>query len=88
MQGLKSTFMLDKLSALGVENSDILHTAENMSHDHAPANKFGLANGWIYRRHDQDGFGATMHPGDMPKYDFRFNSMMDMARAHQAELAT
>jgi 2-haloacid dehalogenase len=57
-----------------------------MFHDHAPANKYGLANCWIYRRHDKEGFGATMNPGDMPTYNFRFNSMMDMAKAHQAEL--
>ena len=27
-----------------------------------------------------------MNPGDMPKYDFRFNSMADLAKAHQEEL--
>ena len=25
-----------------------------------------------------------MHPGEMPSYDFRFNSMADLVRAHQA----
>ena len=30
------------------------------------------------------GFGATMHPGDMPRYDFRFTSMGELAQAHQA----
>lgn len=80
-------YMINNLKRLGLEKSDILHTAESMFHDHAPANEFGLANCWIYRRHDQEGFGATMNPGDMPKYDFQFNSMADMARAHQAEIA-
>ena len=28
-----------------------------------------------------------MHPGDMPSYDFRFNSMADMVAAHRAEMA-
>ena len=79
-------YMLDKLKTLGIEKRDILHTAESMFHDHAPANRHGLASCWIYRRHDQEGFGATMHPGDMPKYDFRFNSMADLARAHREEL--
>jgi hypothetical protein len=27
-----------------------------------------------------------MHPGDMPKVDFRFNSMADLAEAHRKEL--
>ena len=80
-------YMIENLKRLGLEKSDILHTAESMFHDHAPANEFGLANCWIYRRHDQEGFGATMNPGDMPKYDFQFNSMAEMAKAHQAEIA-
>ena len=40
-----------------------------------------------HRRHDKEGFGATMNPGDMPTYDFRFDSMADLVKAHQAELA-
>lgn len=79
-------FMLEMLARQGIEKHEILHTAESMFHDHAPANKFGLSNCWIYRRHDQQGFGATMNPGEMPTYDFRYNSMMDMVKAHQAEL--
>jgi putative hydrolase of the HAD superfamily len=79
-------YMLAKLSDLGIEKHEILHTAESMFHDHAPANRHGLTSCWIYRRKDQEGFGATMNPGDMPKYDFRFNSMADLAKAHQDEL--
>ncbi|CAN7724840.1 hypothetical protein [Rhizobium sp. LjRoot258] len=60
--------------------------AASMFHDHGPANKYGLASCWIYRRYDQEGFGATMHPGEMPKYDFRFDSMADLAKAHQEDL--
>ena len=63
--------------------SDILHTAESLFHDHAPANEFGLASCWIHRRHEQGGFGATMNPGKMPHTDFRFTSMAEMAEAHR-----
>ncbi|MEO3415788.1 haloacid dehalogenase type II [Roseovarius sp. CAU 1744] len=80
-------YMLETLARQGIQKHEILHTAESMFHDHAPANKFGLANCWIYRRHDKEGFGATMNPGEMPTYDFRFTSMKDMVAAHQAELA-
>ena len=80
-------YMIENLARLGVEKHEILHTAESMFHDHAPANQFGLANCWIYRRHDKQGFGATMNPGDMPNYDMVFNSMADFVKAHQAELA-
>jgi 2-haloalkanoic acid dehalogenase type II len=79
-------YMLKHLPDLGLEAKDILHTAESMFHDHAPANRYGLANCWIYRRHDQEGFGATMNPGDMPSYDFRFTSMADLVKAHQEAL--
>ena len=80
-------YMLDKLATLGVEKKDILHTAESLFHDHAPANKHGLANCWIYRRHDKQGFGATMNPGAAPRHDFKFNSMAEFAAAHRKEVA-
>lgn len=80
-------YMLEHLARVGLGKADILHTAESMFHDHQPANRHGLTNAWIYRRHAQEGFGATMNPGDMPQYDFRFNSMADMVEAHKAELA-
>jgi len=79
-------YMLEKLADRGIERAQILHTAESMFHDHKPANDFGLASCWIFRRHQQEGFGATMNPGTMPKYDFRFTSMAEMAKAHQEEL--
>ena len=77
-------YMLEKLGERGIDKSQILHTAESMFHDHQPANRHGLANCWIYRRHDKEGFGATMNPGDMPTVDFRFNSMAELAEAHRA----
>ena len=80
-------YMLNGLAARGVAKTDILHTAESMFHDHAPANRHGLHNCWIYRRHDKQGFGATRDPGDMPDFDFCFNSMAEMVVAHQAEQA-
>jgi putative hydrolase of the HAD superfamily len=79
-------YMLIKLKTLGIEKHQILHTAESLFHDHGPANRHGLASCWIYRRFDQKGFGATMHPGDVPRYDFRFNSMADLVKAHQDAL--
>jgi 2-haloacid dehalogenase len=78
-------YLVQKLSGLGVGKGQILHTAESLFHDHAPANKHGLASCWIDRRHDKEGFGATMNPGTMPHHDFRFTSLAEMARAHQGE---
>lgn len=79
-------YMLEKLAGRGIGKDKILHTAESMFHDHKPANQMGLASCWIYRRHNDEGFGATMHPGAMPKFEFRFTSMADLARAHQEQL--
>lgn len=80
-------YMLENITGLGIKKGEILHTAESLFHDHAPANALGLHSAWIYRRHADQGFGATMNPGTMPRYDFRFNSMADMVKAHQSELA-
>ena len=79
-------YMLEQLARIGIEKNQILHTAESMFHDHAPANNFGLSSCWIYRLNDQEGFGATMRPGQMPKYDMVFNSMADLVKTHQKEL--
>ncbi|MEZ5933473.1 MAG: haloacid dehalogenase type II [Alphaproteobacteria bacterium] len=80
------SYMLSQLERLGFGEADILHTAESLFHDHAPANEHGLANCWIYRRHGQEGFGATMTPANMPSTKFTFTSMAEMVKAHQGEL--
>ncbi|HKB96833.1 MAG TPA: haloacid dehalogenase type II [Rhizomicrobium sp.] len=79
-------YMLANIGDLGLRKSDLLHTAESLFHDHEPANRHGIASCWIYRRHDQQGFGATMDPGATPKVEFRFNSMADLVKAHQTAL--
>ena len=81
-------YMLAKLEARGVKKSEILHTAESLFHDHATANAIGLASCWIHRRHDREGFGATMNPGTMPRIDFRFTSMGEFARRHAEEVVS
>jgi 2-haloacid dehalogenase len=80
-------YMLEKLAGLGVMKEKILHTAESLFHDHKPANDFKLRSCWIYRRHADEGFGATMHPGEAPKVDFKFNSLAALVKAHQGELS-
>lgn len=79
-------YMINNLDRLGINKNQILHIAESMFHDHVQANKFNLANCWIYRRHDQKGFGATMDPGNIPKCSAMFHSMKDFVNAHKTEL--
>lgn len=81
-------YMLDKLRQHGIDKNEILHTAESMFHDHVPGKRHGLASCWIYRRHDKQGFGATMNPGELPDVDFQFNSMADFVEAHRKAKAT
>ncbi len=80
-------YMLEQLAQAGIRKEQILHTAESLFHDHVPANQAGLASAWIFRRHAQQGFGATHPPDTMPRIDFKFTSLMALADAHRAELA-
>ncbi|WPB58930.1 haloacid dehalogenase type II [Xylophilus sp. GOD-11R] len=81
-------YMLQHLqSDFGLGAKEVLHTAQSLFHDHAPANSMGLASAWIDRRHATEGWGATMPPPGTPRYDFRFESMIAMAEAHRAEWA-
>lgn len=78
-------YMLEALARREIGREDVLHIAESMFHDHVPATRQGLHKCWIYRRHEKQGFGATMNPGDVPVVDFRFNSMAALVDAHRAE---
>lgn len=69
----------------GLEKGDILHTAQSLFHDHAPAKQIGLATAWIDRRHAAKGWGATVPPPGTPRYDFRFESMAALVHAHKQE---
>jgi 2-haloalkanoic acid dehalogenase type II len=79
-------YLLAKQAELGVPKEKILMTAQSLFHDHAPAKRAGLRSAWIDRRHAQDGWGATMPPPEGAAYEFRFNSMAELAAAHAAAL--
>lgn len=49
-------YLLDRL---GVPGDRVLHIAQSLFHDIAPARQLGLATVWVNRRHDRPGFGAT-----------------------------
>lgn len=44
---------------IGLPTSKILHVAQSLYHDIAPARTLGLATVWLNRRHNKPGFGAT-----------------------------
>ena len=72
-------------SDFGFAESDILHVAQSLTHDHVPATAFGLAKAWIHRRHDKDGFGATVPPTGEYHLEFQFDSMAALVEAHRTE---
>jgi 2-haloacid dehalogenase len=77
-------YLLATLERLGIGSHEILHTAQSLHHDHVPAKALALATCWIDRRHDREGWGATVKPAQMPAYDFRFESLAALAEAHRA----
>lgn len=79
-------YMLARLGEKGVAPNQILHTAQSLFHDHVPAAAANLASAWIDRRHEVQGWGATMPPPEDARIDFRFTSMAAMVQAHQETL--
>lgn len=66
---------------------DLLHTAQSLYHDHAPARAMGLSNAWIDRQRlsEQGSWGATVPLQDRPEINFSFFSMAAMAEAVKAD---
>jgi FMN phosphatase YigB (HAD superfamily) len=79
-------YMIDALKRSGHAEHDILHIAQSLFHDHAPANAVGLRSVWIDRRKGAAGPGATPPPPEGVRWDFRFASMTELVEAHRAEL--
>ena len=72
---------------LGIGDGRLLHVAQSLFHDHAPAKAAGLPTVWINRRHAQPGWGATPEPQAPVTPDWEFPSMAAFADAVDAELA-
>jgi 2-haloalkanoic acid dehalogenase type II len=80
-------YMLARLSERGLDKGEVLHVAQSLYHDHAPAKALGLATAWIDRRAGKADGGATRAPERPVDHDFRFESLAALAAAHRAELA-
>ena len=73
----------------GFEKCDILHVAQSLHHDHAPARELELANVWIDRQNLSKGgadwkgarWGATALVDEVPATDFVFYTMEEFASA-------
>jgi 2-haloacid dehalogenase len=71
--------LLERLAGDGVAPGRILHVAQSLFHDHAPAQRLGLTSVWIDRRRGRVGSGATPPADARP--DATFASMADFAAA-------
>ena len=67
------------LATVDVPSDRILHVAQSLYHDHAPAKRMGLTSVWIDRRHDRPGAGAT--PPAAATADATFPSMASFTDA-------
>lgn len=78
----------EALAAVGVERRRILHVAQSLWHDHAPAKALGMTTVWIDRRRGRAGGGATPPPPEGVTPDFTFGSMEEFADAVVAAFAS
>ena len=82
--GANFAYLLAHLeSDLDLDRSEVLHVAQSLYHDHAPANRFGIANAWIDRQRLSEGgsWGATEPTESIPSTDFVYFSIGEMAEA-------
>ena len=75
-------YAFGKASELGVAREKILHVAQSLYHDIAPARALGLANVWVDR---QTGHGAGMTPPTNAEPDLRVTTLAELAALHRAE---
>ena len=67
---------------IGLPRERILHVAQSLFHDHAPAQRLGMTSVWIDRRADRPGSGATPPSDAAP--DATFPDMASFAAAATA----
>ena len=67
------------LERIGQPRDRVLHVAQSLYHDIAPANALGLATVWVNRRQGRSGHGAT--PAAVAKPDLEVPDLQSLARA-------
>lgn len=74
----------------GVAKNEILHVAQSLFHDHAPAKKIGLESVWIARGEDgKSGMGGKLEEfaaQNQISFGWRYSSLGEFADAVESEL--
>lgn len=78
--------LLATVEERGVPRGRLLHVAQSLFHDHAPAKAAGLPTVWIDRRGAAAGWGATPPPPAEIVPDRRYGSLAEFAAAAVAEV--
>ena len=58
--------MIKRAGQAGIRADEMLHAAQSLYHDIAPANSIGLKNVWVNRRYGKEGIGATKQSAAEP----------------------
>ncbi len=66
------------LARIGLPKEQLLHVAQSLFHDHAPAKRLGLDTVWVNRRHGKTGAGATPRADARP--DLEVPDLATLAR--------
>jgi 2-haloalkanoic acid dehalogenase type II len=77
--------LLAALGRMGVDKRQLLHTAQSLFHDIAPAKALGLKTAWITRRRGKAGGGATPAPEGDATPDLEVASLGEFAELHRRE---
>ncbi len=75
-------YAFERLVEKGIARDKILHIAQSLFHDIAPARTLGLANVWVDR---QTGRGGGLTPPSEAKPDLRVTSLAELVEIHRAE---
>lgn len=79
--------LLAELDALGIAKTRLLHVAQSLFHDIAPACALGLGTVWVNRRRGKPGGGATPPASGDATPDLEVASLAELADRHRAETA-
>lgn len=77
--------LLAELAEMGIAAEAVLHVAQSLFHDIAPAGRLGLKTVWVNRRKGKDGWGATPPPPEPIHPDLEVASLQELAELHRAE---
>jgi len=79
--------LLAEIGALGIAPARLLHVAQSLFHDIAPARALDLHTVWVNRRRGKPGGGATPPAHGNARPDIEVASLAELADRHRAEIA-